>query len=281
MPLFEAGSNWHAQGQGVRPSLEQQGKDGLTKVPSRTVDKAIAILHQFTLDEPQLGVSELSRRLDLTKSTVHRLLASLRRGGLVEQDPSTHKYRLGREAVDLGYTAIYSDRMLATALPYLHFLSEQVGETVYLAERRGDEVATVLHVLSPTSREQMKWYDRLPLHSTSSGKILLAYTEESELAAFLQQPLPSYTEHSVTDPVALREELRLVREQGYATAFEEYQLGANAIAVPLANREGKVVAALTILGPAYTLTREKAMASLERLKAISREITIKLAALNY
>jgi DNA-binding IclR family transcriptional regulator len=248
-------------------------------VASRTVDKAIAILRQFTLEEPQLGVSELSRRLGFTRSTVHRLLASLRQGGLIEQDTVSHKYRLGRAAVDLGYTAIYTDPLLVTALPYLYFLSEQVGETVYLGERRDDEVATVLHVLSPSSREQMHWYDRLPLHSSSSGKVLLAHSDESELAALLEKDLPGYTEHTVTDPVALREELRQIREQGFAACFEEYRLGVNAIGVPVADRNGTVVAALSILGPAYTLTRDKAMASLERLKAVSREITVKLAAL--
>jgi DNA-binding IclR family transcriptional regulator len=247
-------------------------------VPSRTVNKAIAILQEFTVDEPHLGVSELSRRLGLTRSTVHRLLASLRHGGLIEQDPATQKYRLGHMAVELGYTAIYSDPLLVTALPYLYFLSEQVGETVYLGERRGHEVATVLHVLSPSSREQMQWYNRLPLHATSSGKVLLAHSEEGELAALLEQVLSRYTEHTVTDPLALREELQRIREQGFATAFEEYKLGANAIAVPVGDREGTVVAALTVLGPAYTLTREKAVASLERLKAVSREITIRLAA---
>jgi DNA-binding IclR family transcriptional regulator len=247
-------------------------------VASRTVDKAIAILGQFTLEEPQLGVSELSRRLGFTRSTVHRLLASLRQGGLIEQDTSSHKYRLGRAAVDLGYTAIYTDPLLVTALPYLYFLSEQVGETVYLGERRDDEVATVLHVLSPSSREQMRWYNRLPLHCSSSGKVLLAHGEESDLAALLEQGLPRYTEHTVTDPAALREELARTRQQGYAVDFEEYQLGANAIAVPVANQNGTVVAALSILGPAYTLTRDKAMASLERLRAVSREITVKLSA---
>ena len=247
-------------------------------MPSRTVDKAIAILQQFTLDEPQLGVSELSRRLGFTRSTVHRLLASLRQSGLIEQNLSSHKYHLGRAAVELGYTAMYSHPLLVTALPYLYFLSEQVGETVYLGERRGHEVATVLHVLSPSSREHMQWYSRLPLHSTSSGKVLLAHSEDSELAALLERGLPRYTEHTVTDPVALREDLHQIREQGFATAFEEYKLGANAIAVPVLDREGTVVAALTVLGPAYTLTRQKATASFERMKAISREITVKLAA---
>ena len=246
-------------------------------MPSRTVNKAIAILQQFTVDEPHLGVSELSRRLGFTRSTVHRLLASLRQGGLIEQDPSTNKYRLGHAAVELGYTAIYSDPLLVTALPYLYFLSEQVGETVYLGERRGHEVAAVLHVLSPTSREQMQWYNRLPLHASSTGKILLAHSEEIELAALLEQGLPRCTEHTITDPQALREHLHQVREQGFATDLEEYKLGANAIAVPVADREGTVVLSLAILGPAYTLTREKAMASLERLKAISREISIRVA----
>jgi len=249
-------------------------------MPSRTVDKAISILQQFTVAEPQLGVSELSRRLGLTRSTVHRLLASLRQGGLIEQDPATHKYRLGRTAVDLGYTAIYTDPLLVTALPYLYFLSDQVGETVYLGERRGDEVATVLHVLSPSSREQMHWYNRLPLHSSSSGKVLLAYSDESYLADWLEQDLPAFTEHTVTDAVALREELRQIREQGFAACSEEYKLGVNAVAVPVSDQEDVVVAALSVLGPAYTLTRDKAMASLERMKAVSREITIKLAALS-
>ncbi len=231
------------------------------------------------MEEPLLGVSELSRRLGLTRSTVHRLLASLRQGGLIEQDLSTHKYRLGREAVDLGYTAIYSDPLLVTALPFLYFLSDQVGETVYLGEWRDDEVATVLHVLSPSSREQMDWYDRLPLHSSSSGKVLLAHSDESELSALLRRDLPRFTEYTVTDSTALREELRRIREQGFAACFEEYRLGVNAIGVPVADQNAKVVAALSILGPAYTLTRDKAMGSLERLKAVSREITVKLTAL--
>ena len=246
-------------------------------MPSRTVAKAITILQQFSVEEPQLGVSELSRRLGLTRSTVHRLLATLREGGLIEQNPSTHKYRLGRTAVDLGYNAIYSDPLLVTALPYLYFLSDQIGETAYLGERRGDEVATVLHVLSHSAREQMHWYDRLPLHSSSSGKVLLAHAEESDLSAVVEKGLPGHTEHTVTDPVVLREDMERIREQGFAACFEEYKLGVNAIAVPIADQEGKVVAALTVLGPAYTFTRDKAMASLERLKAVSREISLKLA----
>jgi len=124
----------------------------------------------------------------------------------------------------------------------------------------------------------MHWYNRLPLHSSSSGKILLAYSDEGHLADWLEQDLPAFTEHTVTDPVALREELRQIREQGFAACSEEYKLGVNAVAVPVSDQEDVVVAALSVLGPAYTLTRDKAMASVERMKAVSREISIKLAA---
>lgn len=255
------------------PSLERNGEDNL---PARSVDKALAILKQFSASEPQLGVSELGRRLGLTKSTVHRLLGSLVKAGLAEQDPNTRQYMLGREAVQLGYTAIYSDPLLNMALPYLHYLAHEAGETAYLAERRGDQAVTVLQVLSPTLREQLRWSKEMPLHSTSSGKVLLAYAEERERKAVLNRGLARYTEHTVTDPEVLREQLRNVREDGYAVSFEEHSLGYNGVAVPVRDPDDQVIAALTLAGPAYSLTRARIMAGLEQLRAIAGEISHKL-----
>jgi DNA-binding IclR family transcriptional regulator len=246
---------------------------------TRSVEKATAILKQFSTAEPVLGVSELARRLKLTKSTVHRLLRSMLRAGMVAQDPLTRRYMLGRGTVQLGYTAIYSDPLLHTAQPYLHYLSQQVGESSYLAERQGLEGAPVLQVLSPIMQEQMGWYSNLDLHSTSSGKVLLAYAPEDVLSALLDRGLVRRTEHTITDPAQLRQELERVRAQGHGTCFEEDKLGLNAVAVPLRNPEGEVVAALAIAGPSYRLTRDQALASVEKLKAISGEITRKLEAL--
>jgi IclR family KDG regulon transcriptional repressor len=245
-------------------------------VGTKSVSKAVAILKEFSTREPLLGVSELARRLGVTKSTVHSNLVSLLEGGLVEQDPATRKYRLGIDVLELGYTVVYSDPLLRTALPYLYYLADQLEEAVYLGDRRGDEVATMLHVMSPDLREPINWYNRVPLHSTSSGKVLLAYADDTVLEALLDKGLPSYTEHTITDPDTLREELQRVRQEGFATCFEEDSLGLNAIAVPIEDPSGTVIAALAVLGPAYSLTRAKAMASLERLKAISKEITRKL-----
>lgn len=238
----------------------------------------MAILKQFSVSEPQLGVSELGRRLGLTKSTVHRLLGSLVRAGLVVQDPANRQYMLGRQTVQLGYTAIFSDRLLRTASPYLHYLSQQVGEAVYLAERRGTEGAPVLQVLSPIMREQMGWYTYIRLHSAAAGKVLLAYAGEEVFSAVVKQGLVRDTEYTITDPAELRREMQRVREQGYATCFEEGKLGINAVGVPLRNPEGEVIAAVAIAGLAYRLTKERALATVEQLKAVAGEISRKLPA---
>jgi DNA-binding IclR family transcriptional regulator len=247
-------------------------------VTAQSVDKATAILKQFSTKEPRLGVSELARRLNLTKSTVHRLLASLLRAGVVAQDPLTRRYMLGRQAVQFGYTAIFADPLLHTALPYLYYLASEVSEAVYLAERRRLEAVTVLQVLSPLLQEQLEWYATLHLHSTSAGKVLLAYAEEAVVDTLLTSELPGQTEHTITDPAQLRQELARVRAQGYATCFEEDEVGYNGIGVPLRNQERQVIAALAIAGPSYRLTRDQALASVEKLKAISGEITRKLGA---
>lgn len=207
---------------------------------------------------------------------MHRLLGSLVNAGLAQQDPLTRKYGLGREAVRLGYSAIYSDPLLRTALPYLHYLAGQVGEAAFLAERLGYHAAPVPQVLPPSLRKELGWYTRQPLHSTSTGKILLAYAEEHDLQRVLDNGLASRTECTSTDSVRLREELAMVPEAGFATSFEEERPGINAVAVPLREPRGSVVAAIAVAGRAYSLTREKDAASLEQLKAIAAEITSEL-----
>jgi DNA-binding IclR family transcriptional regulator len=245
-------------------------------VPTQSVDKAIAILKEFSLAEPELGVSELARRLELTKSTVHRLLASLKAGDLVESDPQSHRYRLGSALVELGYNVVYSKPLLQTAIPYLHYLAEQVGEAVYVAVKDRDAVLTMVQVLSSYSPDQIPWSGVLPLHATASGKVLLTQMEDAELALLLEKGLARYTQNTITDPVLLRQEVQRVRQRGYATCLEEQEPGVNAVAVPITMPDGDVVAARTVVGRAYRLTREKAVASLEMLKAISKEITLKL-----
>ena len=101
--------------------------------------------------------------------------------------------------------------------------------------------------------------------------------EEKELEALLDKGLARYTDNTITDPTRLGEELKKVREQGFAVSFGEQESGVNAVAVPVAGPDGQTVAALGVVGRGYTLTREQAFSSVERLQAVSAEITRKLA----
>ena len=248
-------------------------------MPVQSVDRAIAILRAFSTGESRLGVTELSRRLDLHKSTVHRLLASLLEGGLVDRAPGTRQYRLGIGLIELGYTVLNSRGLAQVAQPYLHYLADKVEEVTYMAVREGDEIVNLLQVPGPQLVQSVPWLGRAPLHCTSTGKIFLAHMSEDELEPLLEKGLPRLTEKTIADPTELRRELERVRGQGYATAWEEYQEGTNAVAVPLTNPDDIVIAAMSAVGPTYRFTQDKALNSLDIIRSIAREISQKVVSL--
>jgi len=247
-------------------------------MPVEAVRKAAAILKAFTLDEPLLGVSELSRRLGLHKSTVHGLVVSLEREGLLEQDPQNRKYRLGIGLLELAYTLVYTHDLVRVAHPYLHYLADSLEEAAYLALQDEDKMLNLVQVSSSSQRGSVRWIPRAPLHCTAAGKIFLAHVSEDELSAYIDKGLVQRTAKSVTDPTDLRRELDRVREQGFATSCQELQESRNAIAVPVTRPEGTLIAAVAVVGRAYSWTSQKAMGALEMMRGVATEISHKLAA---
>lgn len=246
-------------------------------MPIQSVDRAVAILNAFSIDEAQLGVTELSLRLGLHKSTVHRLLASLDKGGLVERDPRSRKYSLGIRLIELAGTMLNSRNLPQVVRPYLHYLADTVEELTYLGYRDGDEVLNVEQVPGPHLVQSVGWLGRrTPLHSTSAGKIFLADMDEEELERYLAKGLPRLTPRTICDPADLRYELERVREQGYATSFEELEEGTNALAVPITTPSQKTVAAVGVVGPSYRFTQERAMSQLEIIRSVAREVSHRL-----
>ena len=246
-------------------------------MPIQSVDRAIAIMKTFTIDEPELGVTELSDKLGLHKSTVHRLLASLSKGGLVERNPRNRKYSLGIGLIELAGTMLNSRNLPQIARPYLHHLADMVEELTYLGVRDGDEVLDIEQVPSPHLVQSVGWLGRrTPLHCTSTGKIFLAHMPEQELEQVLGKGLARMTPKTICDPSDLRHELEEVREQGFATAFEELEEGTNAIAVPITKTDGTAIAAMGVVGPSYRFTPEKAMSQLDIIKSIAREVSHRL-----
>jgi DNA-binding IclR family transcriptional regulator len=246
-------------------------------MPIQSVNRAIAILNAFTIDDAQLGVTDLSRRLGLHKSTVHRLLASLEKGGLVERPPGTRKYRLGIRLIELAGTMLNSRNVPQVVRPYLHYLADTVEELTYLGFRDGDEVINVEQIPGPHLVQSVGWQGRrTPLYCTSAGKIFLANMSKEELEAFSGKGLPRMTDKTICDPTELQYELERVREQGYATSFEELEEGTNAIAVPITNSNGRAIAAIGVVGPSYRFTPERARSQLDIIRSVAREVSHRL-----
>jgi IclR family acetate operon transcriptional repressor len=246
-------------------------------MPIQSVDRAISILNAFSITEAQLGVTELSHRLGLHKSTVHRLLASLQKGGLVERDPRNRKYSLGIRLIELAGTMLNSRNVPQVVRPYLHYVADAVEELTYLAYLVRGEVLNVEQVPGPHLVQSVGWQGRrTPLHCTSAGKIFMAHMPEKELEKVLQAGLPRLTPKTITDPADLRYELERVREQGYATAFEELEEGTNALAVPISSPDNEVIAAIGVVGPSYRFTPERAISHLDVIRSVAREVSHRL-----
>lgn len=241
-------------------------------MPVQSVDRAVAILDALTVERDYLGVTELSNQLRLHKSTVHRLLASLQKGRLVERDPRTRKYRLGVRLVELGNAVLNSRGLPQVALPYLHFVADEVEEVTYLATKEENTILNVLQVPAPHLIQSVGWLSSAPLHSTSTGKVFLAYMGEEDLESYLKGALDRHTQSTMIDRGQLLAELEAVRERGYATDWEEHEEGINAVAVPIRDSENQVVAAMGVVGPSYRFTKEKAVQASEPMIGVAREI---------
>lgn len=246
----------------------------MTDAPLTTVTNAARLLKAFRT-EPQLGVSELARRLDLGKSAVHRLLATLAAEGLVER--ADDRYRLGMVMIELGEAVTAHTDLHAAAGPVLAHLRDETGETCQVGVLDGRDVVYVDRLESAHSlRLFAETGRRVPAHATSSGKVLLAHLPEPEREARIAAPFPRLTTHTLTSADQLRTELADVRARGWAEAVDEREIGVVSIAAPVRDRHDTVVAALSIGAPSARFgaaaRRRHAPALVEAGEAISRRL---------
>ena len=222
----------------------------------QAVDRAISIL-QVLARQGSAGVTEIAVELGLHKSTAFRLLATLDARGLVEQDAERGRYRLGHGVVQLAAGASTTGEPSLLGLPTCRELAETVGETVNVAVHDGRRVVSVDQVIGSAAVTTVNWVgQRSPLHSTSAGKVFLAHMPPDQLDAVLAERLERFTPHTVVDPVLLRQQLGLVREQRFACMLEEHELGLAGVAAPIRSAHGGVVAAVSVSGPTFRINRD-------------------------
>jgi DNA-binding IclR family transcriptional regulator len=220
----------------------------------QSVDRAITVM-EFLSRRGWSGVTEVSRELDIHKSTAYRLLTTLRDRGLVEQDAATEKYRLGFGLVVLARAVSADLDILRCAKPLCERLSERTGETVTVAVLEGDDAIVIHQSLSRASALSVDWTGRhTPLHATAAGKIFLVYMPEDQLLRILEEPLERFTENTIVDPASLRDHISSIPDEGVACTVEELETGLSAIGAPIRSAEGMVVGAVTVSGPAFRLS---------------------------
>ncbi|HEX4358384.1 MAG TPA: IclR family transcriptional regulator [Pseudonocardia sp.] len=243
-----------------------------------TVRNAARLLKAFLTREEELGVAELSRRLGLGKSSVHRLLTTLLHEGLVEQDGRSGRYRLGIIMFELGEAVRQHMDLHGAATAVLLALREQTGESVQLGVANGDDVVYLERL---DSAHSLRLFGepgrRVPLYCTSSGKVLLAYRGEQDRAGYLARVrLAPLTRHTITDPARLRDELHTVRGRGWAEAINERQVGVASLAAPVRDLSGAVVAALSLNAPVSRFRgvprRRLAQTVIDAAEAVSRRL---------
>ena len=243
-----------------------------------TVRNAARLLKVFRSREADLGVSELARRLGLGKSTVHRMLTTLVAEGLIEQNPRTGGYRLGIVMFELGQAVRVHMDLHAAVGQVLSELRAQTGESSQVGVLDGHEVVYVDRLESAHSlRLFTETGRRVPVHCTSSGKVLLAYLPEGRRHAVLRAaPLTALTPHTITSAEQLMAELARVRRRGWAEAINEREIGIASIAAPVRDVTGEVVAAISIGVPlarcSVMALRRLAPTIVEAAEAASRRL---------
>jgi IclR family transcriptional regulator, KDG regulon repressor len=235
-----------------RAALSVRQKGRLSSVAA-----AIRLLNAFSEEEVEIGVSALSKRLGIAKSTVHRLAVTLVSEGLLEQNPETERYRLGITLFRLGSLVRQRMNLSNEAKPHLVQLRSVTNETVHLAILNHHQIMYVYNMESTQAiRARSDVGVRKPAYCTAEGMAMLAFQPDELVEEVIADGLVPLTPNTNMDPNRLRLALQEVRQRGYAVEDEESELGMRCIAAPVRDGGGAVVAAIGVAGPVQRLSKK-------------------------
>jgi DNA-binding IclR family transcriptional regulator len=222
-----------------------------------SVSTAIALLKCFSAEEIEIGVSDLSRKLGVAKSTVHRLAQTLVADGMLEQNPENERYRLGIALFGLGSLVRRRMNLSSEARQDLFALRSITGETVQLAILDGADIMFVYNLESTQAiRVNSDIGVRKPAFCTASGRAILAFQSDERVREVLAAGLVKRAPKTDTDPARLAKLLGEVRARGYATEDEESEAGMRAVAAPVRGAGAVVVGSVSVAGPIQRLSKE-------------------------
>jgi len=226
---------------------------------TQSIHRAIAILDCFHESQPELGVREIARQLELHPSTVGRMLTTLTTLGILAQDKETHRYRMGSKVLKWGAVYMGNMDLRVIARSYMQELQKTTEETISLDILDGWTRLCVERIESP---QQLRWVkklgERMPFYASASGRALLSFMTPSERNAILAtMHFEQLTPNTTTDPKIFEQELELTRERGYAVSEGERVEGVSCVAAPVFDATDKIIGAVTISGPSTRFSKQK------------------------
>ena len=235
-----------------RDEEQAPANPAVTGAGVQSVDRALGIL-EVLARRGESGVTEIAGELGVHKSTAFRLVATLEAHRLVEQTADRGRYRLGVGILRLAGATTARLDLVQEARPISRQLAADTGETVNIAVLSESSALYLDQVAGSSALQPHNWVGQhIPLHATSNGKVLLCGLDDARLDAVLGK-LATYTPHTITGRAELRKELARVREQGYAIAVDELEVGLTAVAAPIRNAHADVVASMSVSGPSFRL----------------------------
>ncbi|AET67501.1 transcriptional regulator [Desulfosporosinus orientis DSM 765] len=248
------------------------------EVKVKSLQKALEVLNCFTEKQP-LGVTEISEKLGLYKSNVHNILMTFTAMEYLIQDEESGKFRLGSRVITLSRALGDSYDILRLATPFMNKFTDLFNEIVYLAIPHKDEVI-YLGAAYPGNYHKMGLQnvqgDCAPMHCTGVGKAILSSLPDEFIEEYMSQQMIRMTEYTITEPELLRNEIKRIREKGYAVDNMELSIGITCVGVPILDRKNKLVGAWSVSGPSPRMNQERIMEIQLQLKQSANELKVLL-----
>jgi DNA-binding IclR family transcriptional regulator len=241
----------------------------------QSVERASKLLGLFSVNRPRLGISEISRELELAKGTVQGLVRTLANEGFLSQDAETKKYKLGAKVYELGVIFGKSLDVNQRALVFVDEIAKRQKLIVRIGIwDRGSVLITLTAHARIGSVPAGEFALRVPAYCTGMGKALLAFLDQREMESYIEQTeLNAYTPNTITDKNRLREELKITKTSGYAINKEEHWLRRGAIAAPIFGRNNSPVASIAFVGDLARFLGDEKDKLIIELMETAREIS--------
>lgn len=242
---------------------------------SLTASRALQVLSVFDSNRSELGVSEIARTLDLSRTAVQRLVQTLEMHQFLEQNPRNRKYRIGVQAFRIGNLFALGRQLEVLARPDMEALGAKTSFTVYLSVLRHN---TMVMTAAVEGAGPIRYFaqvgQRFPLHSTATGKVALAQLPPEAASLLLEESgMPPVTANTVTDRNVLMADLPGIRARGYSVNWEENATGVGGIAAPILDQAGALLAVLSIAFATSQVDRRQTAALGAHVARTASEIT--------